>query len=235
MLGINILQIHKMFLLFLPLVYASMYDHELMLESASLQSEVIEARALNEYTELLQKEILTYSWDYKTNVSADEMFKMTIPILKGMAMSVLDIYESKENIEDTMGSCDELIVNSTDKFTSIQNYFVSPKVDMDFQDDINQKLQLMETEIQFIVELCDNIVDIVKSLLNMAVMYNDWSQIILTRAQMILEKYKDRHQMEQHLNKESTLNYTEAVHNFSLMENLTSAIHTLHHNLTNTE
>jgi len=212
-----------------------MYDHETMLESASLQSEVIEARALNEYTELLQKEILSHSWDYKTNVTADEMFKMTIPILKGMAMSVLDLYESKENIEDTMGSCDELIVNSTDKFISIQDYFISANVDMDFQDDINQKLQLMETEVQFIVELCDHIVDIIKSLLNMAVMYSDWSQIILTRAQMILEKYKDRHQMEQHLNKESTLNYTEAAYNFSLMENLTSAIHTLHHNLTNTE
>ena len=61
-----------------------MYDHETMLDTATLELEIAQAKEINEYVESIDSDVKSHEWGYKSNVTADEMFIMTVPILKGM-------------------------------------------------------------------------------------------------------------------------------------------------------
>ena len=69
----------------------------------------------------------------------------------------------------------------------------------------------------------------------MSFTYSEHSQIFLTRAKMILEEYSFSEEAARALSEPAKINYTEALYNYSLMQNLTNMIYTIHHNLTSEE
>ena len=212
-----------------------MYDHETMLDTATLELEIAQAKEINEYVESIDSDVKSHEWGYKSNVTADEMFIMTVPILKGMGLSVMQLYEVRDSLSDSLSQCEENFLNCTTKIENIKQYFLTVKVDDDFQSDLEQKQQLMEEDLTFIAEICDKVMEDVKSLFLMVDTYKEWSHILLTRAQMIFENYKNQDEANRHLSRSGTINFTAAQYNYSLMQNLTSIIHTIHYNLTSEE
>lgn len=221
-----------MFLLFLPLVYASMYDHEVMLQTATLESEVAHVRYLNEHANEISKDIFKHGWDYKSNVTADEMFRMTLPIMKGMGLSLLSLNNYQEEIFEIVDSCEETLFNSSYKIDQLNAYFSNIDMEDDFELDLEQKKRLMMEDIHFIAEICDSTLDTVRDLHAMSASYVESSYTLLNRAKRILEQYKIKEKVNRDLSRPSDVNYTEASANFSLMQNLTNMMYTIHVNLT---
>jgi hypothetical protein len=221
-----------MIILFLPLVYASMYDHEVMLETATLESEVSHARQLNEHVSEFSKDILKHDWDYKSSVSMDEMFRMTLPAMKGMGLSIISLYDYRDTLVESIESCEELVLSSTYKMDTIDNYFSSVEIDTDFKVDLNQKKQIMTEDLKFIAEICDSTLEDVHKLYAMSASYVESSYILLNRAKRILEEYEINGKINRDFSRPSDVNYTEASANFSLMQNLTNMMYTIHVNLT---
>ena len=224
-----------MFLFFLPLVYASMYDHETMLETVTLESEVDQARVYQEYVAQVSSDILSYGWDYKRNLTVDEMFQMSLPMMRGMGLSMLSLNDANDELVETVELCGELYDNSTVKLLRVKDYFSAVEMEADFQLDLEQKQNTMEEDLRFIDELCINVLDGVKNLYAMSFTYSEHSQIFLTRAKMILEEYSFSEETARALSEPAKINYTEALYNYSLMQNLTNMIYTIHHNLTSEE
>lgn len=208
-----------------------MYDHETMLETVTLESEVNQARVYQEYVELVSSDILSHGWDYKRNLTVDEMFQLSLPMLRGMGLSMLSLNDANEELIETVESCGELYDNSTDKLLRVKDYFSAVEMEPDFQLDVEQKQGIMEEDLRFIDELCINVLDGVRNLYAMSLTYSEQSQMFLTRAKMILEEYSFSDEAARALSKPAKVNYTEALYNFSTMQNLTNMIYTIHHNI----
>ena len=224
-----------MFLLFLPVVYASLYDHETMLEKMTLQTEVTSARAYHEYVDQMNSDILSHGWDYNNVTSAEEMFRITIPILEGMGLTVLKFYNYSDELLETVESCGELYVNGTAKMDSLTGYFSNSQLEPDMRVDVGQNRLHMEEELRFIDELCTSIYDTIKSLYEMLHASNEWNEILLTRAKMILEHFENIEEAARYTPLVNTVNYTEAKHNFTIMQDIANMIYTIHKNLTSEE
>lgn len=221
-----------MILLFLPLVYASMYDHEVMLQSVTLESEVSYVRHLNEHVNEISKGIMKHGWDYKSKVTADEMFRMALPIMKSMGLSLISLHDHQEMLLEAVDSCEETIYNSRHKMVKLETYFSSVDVDTEFKLDLEQKKQIMLEDINFIAEICDSTLDDVRDLYAMSVSYVESSYTLLNRAKRILEAYKMKEKINRDLSRPSDVNYTEASTNFSIMQDLTNMMYSIHVNLT---
>ena len=209
-----------------------MYDHEVMLQTATLESEVAHVRYLNEHVNEISQSIMKYGWDYKSNVTADEMFRMSLPIMKGMGLSMLSLHEHQYMILEALDSCEETIFNSSQKLDRLNAYFSFIDTDDDFELDLEQKKQLMIEDIQFIVEICDSTLEDINKLYAMSASYVESSYTLLNRAKMILDQYKIKEKVNRDLSRPPDVNYTEASANFSLMQNLTNMMYTIHVNLT---
>ena len=223
-----------MFFLFIPLAYASLYDQEAMLDM-TLQPEVIQARAYYEYVQHLGDDITSYKWDTKDIVAKDEMFRLTLPILQSMSLSLFALHNQSHRLIDTVESCGELYDYGVEKKDRFLSYFSNITVDREIRSDINDKQLQMEEDLRFIDDLCTNTYELVEQLYEMAHAYAEWSQILLTRAMEILEEYMNEEKASHHINIPYLVNYTEASSNFSTMQELANMIHTIHVNLTSKE
>lgn len=115
---------------------------------------------------------------------------------------------------------------------TIDNYFSSVEIDTDFKVDLNQKKQIMTEDLKFIAEICDSTLEDVHKLYAMSASYVESSYILLNRAKRILEEYEINGKINRDFSRPSDVNYTEASANFSLMQNLTNMMYTIHVNLT---
>lgn len=218
-----------MFLLFLPIVYA-LYDQETMLET-SLRSEVIQARAYHEYVHRVTDSIVSHRWSTKDISTADEMFRMTLPMLQGMSLSLFELHNQSHRLIDTVESCGELYDYGVERKDQFMSYFSDIAVDVDIQSDVNDSYLQMEEDLRFIDDLCTSAYEVVEQLYEMAHSYADWSEILLTRAMETLEDYRNKEDAL-HVSNPKRVNYTEAKMNYSSMQELANVIHTIHTNLT---
>lgn len=222
-----------MFLFFLPVVYA-VYTDELMLEKATLQTYVTRAKATSQYVDSLYSDIMNHTWDFKSTLTMDEMFQLSLPMMKGMEQAAMLTYVSQDSLMKSLDVCEEIWKNSTEHMMFIEEYF-SGTFEEEFMEDVKQKQNIMIQDLGVIQELCIHVEDAVKKLIHMVLEYREVSHLFLTRAQHVLLMYRSQSKRDNYLSTPSSVNYTEALYNFSLMQNSTNLIYSYALNLTSEE
>ena len=104
--------------------------------------------------EQVSSDILSYGWDYKRNVTADEMFKMSLPMMRGMGLSMLSLNDANDELVETVELCGELYDNSTGKLLYVKDYFSAVEMEADFQLDLEQKQNTMEEDLRASLTSC---------------------------------------------------------------------------------
>ena len=221
-----------MFLFFLPVVYAS-YAHESMLEKATLHPFVVRTKATVQYVDSIYSDIMNHTWEYKTDMDMHEMFRMALPMMKGMEHATMLTYVSQDTLLESLDVCDEIWKNSTEHVMFVEEYF-SGTFEEDFMEDLKQKKDIMMEDLSTIQEHCIHIHEYVEKLRHMVLEYKEISHVFLTRAKHVLLMYRSQTKRDEYLSTASPVNYTEALHNFSLMQNSTAFIHA-YANLTSDE